>query len=365
MNELQKYIQGKTFEEAEISLKSLGVFMKRHKVFPNLVQFNYDLIESYPNRLNEVSRISRGIILDESNDWSVVCYPFRRFFNMGELETDEINWNDKNLAVYEKVDGSLLSMYFYKRWQVCTRNSPNASGPLNDNVVDSFRNRFWNIFLDAGLSETQFNPECTYMFELTAPENMIVVSHEQSKLTLLGIRNNITEEEYRPEISNIKNLNIVKSFPLRTMSDILNASQNLNPLEQEGYVICDSNFNRVKVKSPKYVALHHMVSEFSPRNCIRLIQMGEDSELFAYHPQYKDKYRNIKDRIELYIRSVQNDYVWVLSNLPDHATQKEYAALAVKTINPGIMFSLRNRQYKTVREAVLSKTVYAIEEYIS
>ena len=35
----------------------------------------------------------RGIILDKSNNWEIVAYPYTKFFNLGEGYASKIDWN--------------------------------------------------------------------------------------------------------------------------------------------------------------------------------------------------------------------------------------------------------------------------------
>ncbi len=48
---------------------------KRHPEYPNLIQFYYQVYAE----TSEIVRECRGIILDESRNWSVVAYPFNSF----------------------------------------------------------------------------------------------------------------------------------------------------------------------------------------------------------------------------------------------------------------------------------------------
>lgn len=365
-NALQKWIREsdkQTTDELFLILGTFGIYAKRHPEYNNLVQFAYDQIESYAYRHLSVTQISRGIILDENDNWNVICYPFNRFFNIGEGAAADID--AETMRVYEKVDGSLLTAYNYNGvWCVCTRNSPNAGGTVGDNPF-TFGELFWSTFLKMGFTFSDLDIGCSYMFELVTPENMVVCSHVDSKLILLGVRNNETQEEYFPGL--FQHLNPVREFPLKTFEDVVKASEELDPIEQEGYVICDGYFNRIKVKSPKYVALHHMISDFSIRNCIRLIKMGEESELFAYYPQYKDKYHVVKKKVEDYISQIESDKRWVDYNMDVNGltTQKDFAELALKTRNSGILFAIRKGEYPDVRTAFLDKHENKIEDLLS
>ena len=62
--------------------------VRRHNKYPNLICLNYNQLESSPKD-HPVVRECRGLILDEENNWFVVSYPYKRFFNYGELGADE------------------------------------------------------------------------------------------------------------------------------------------------------------------------------------------------------------------------------------------------------------------------------------
>ena len=67
----------------------------------NLVCLNYNMIASEKD-VEEVKEC-RGLILDEANDYSVVAYPFRRFFNHGEGCVDCVDFS--TASIQEKLDG--------------------------------------------------------------------------------------------------------------------------------------------------------------------------------------------------------------------------------------------------------------------
>jgi len=45
---------------------------------------------------------------------------------------------------------------------------------------------------------------------------------------------------------------------MKDLIEVVSASKKLNPALAEGFVVCDANFNRLKIKSPSYVALAHL-----------------------------------------------------------------------------------------------------------
>ena len=44
------------------------------------------------------------------------------------------------------------------------------------------------------------------------------------------------------------------------------------PQIEEGYIVCDANHNRIKVKNPAYVALHHLKSKLCKEELFTVIR---------------------------------------------------------------------------------------------
>jgi len=90
---------------------------------------------------------------------------------------------------------------------------------------------------------------------------------------------------------------------IQTLQSAVEQAQHLNPVSQEGFVAVDRRFRRVKVKSPGYVALHHLGSNVDrslPRTTDprlrrrRLLQISrtrEGAEFLCYYPELCDEFR--------------------------------------------------------------------------
>ena len=283
---IQYFLRSKPIEDALKDLEELGVYAKKHPDYPELYQFNYDMIESSNHKNHPIVMECRGIILNSNKNWEVVAYPFNRFCNAGENFNYEIDWS--TARIQEKFDGSLMIVYFYAdKWQVATRNSPNACGNVG-NYDFTFAELFWKTFMDLTYSSGKLIPCCTYMFELMSPFNRVVVEQKDNSLVLIGVRNNNNFQELNLDKCIFDEFLFVRSYSVRNLSNVILAASKLNPLQQEGFVIVDDKFNRIKVKCPKYVLIHHMKDGFSTRRMIDLIKLGEKSEL---HGSYYDLFQ--------------------------------------------------------------------------
>jgi len=242
MSALQVFLQaGGTLNDL---LSQYAIKASRHRTYPHLVLFKYNQIDS--PFAEPIVQSARGTILDESDNWDIVSRPFDKFFNYVEGLAAEIDWS--TARVQEKVDGSLCCLYFYDgKWNVQTSGMPDAIGAVNGMGL-SFAELFWQVWEEMQLPLPNLaDRDCTFMFELTTPYNRVVVQHHQRRLTLIGCRHNQTGAER--DIRDISGYPTVRSFPLQSMAEVEATLDTMKPLEQEGYVIVDSAFRRVKVKS--------------------------------------------------------------------------------------------------------------------
>jgi hypothetical protein len=257
-------------------LSKYAINSKQHKDYPNLVLFKYNQIESPFSE--PIVQEARGIILDESDNWNAVCYSFSKFFNYGESLAAKIDW--LSAEVQEKVDGSLCQVYWYdNKWQVATSGTPDASGLVNDFGM-SFAELFWKVVKDQNVQLDWLSRDYTWVFELTSPLNKVVVQHNSCKLWCLTSRHMPTLKEYRAisGFSHTYNLYVPERFPLYSIEDCIKAAEKLAPTEQEGFVAVDKNFNRIKIKSPAYVMLHHAKDILSKRIMCEIVRKGEAEE---------------------------------------------------------------------------------------
>lgn len=319
-----------------------GVKVRRHPDYPNLHLFAYDQIESPKG--HPVVIASRGTILDADADWRVVCRPFDRFFNHGEGYAQPVDWG--SARVYVKEDGSLLNMFWYDgAWRVATKGSPGAAGQVGDNPF-TFSDLFWAVF--NGMYGTLPDPvyrDMTFMFELCSKYNRVVVRHPEDRLALLGVRKNSTGEEFDPHIWQGK-YEAVAYYNLSSVDDIQRTFEDMDPLAQEGYVVCDGNFRRIKVKHPDYVAIHHLKESTSKKRFLDIARTGEQSEFLAHFPEYREEYAEVEGRYLALVSHLEEVWSQVAHYPADQ--QKEFA-LALKSKKcraSGTLFQLRKAQQR-------------------
>jgi T4 RnlA family RNA ligase len=330
-------------QDHEKALKELDekyhISHKRHTGWhrDHLVLLKYSQIDSPMSE--RIVQECRGLILDSSRygDWNVVGFPFTKFFNYGESNAAPIDWS--TAVVQEKLDGSMITLYCDNSnwgWHVATSGCPDGS-----NQVGDFEKTFKELFYECFKSKKNYrlDENLTYIFELTSPLNRVVCDYKESKVTLIGVRNNKTFEEL-PVSQFEEFLYVVKSYPLTSLEECIEACSKLNPLQNEGFVVVDKNFSRVKIKSPAYVALHHLKDSCSISKMCEVVRAGEHEEFKAAldsYPDLKVKFLEMVAKYEDVVRWSNLTYT-VIGHIKN---QKEFALEANKSEWPGILFMMR------------------------
>lgn len=310
----------------------------------DLYVLNYCQIDS--PKTHDITKECRSLVVTQQNDkWVVVSRSFDRFFNYGEAGTEQYKIED--LIAYEKLDGSLIGLFFWKdQWLFRTR-----SMIMPETSVNGFDTTWSELFEEAAnnskLFSKKFNKDNTYIFELTSPVNRVVTRYTEPKLTLLAIRENHSGKYvFDTKFQYVR----AKHYHFSSIHECLKAARELPNLE-EGYVLYTNQGEPVmKVKSPVYVACHHLRGEgLNPKRVAELVAMNETAEYLAIFPEDEptftpviEKYNHIKESItELWntFRTLEN--------------QKEFA-LAVKDYpGSGILFNARKTGVLNFEEKVM------------
>lgn len=301
--EIHKFIRQHHYWESLLTSAPYNLEIKRKN---GLIMFNYS------HRASDFSlklvRECRGLILREGT-WEVVCRAMDKFMNAEEANSDldKIDW--AKATVQQKIDGSLIRVFYdWERGVWCASTSGTIDAFDAELGVGGFT-AFGYLFFFA-LKKTlreknlttsdlylRLDKGSTYYFELTSPLNRVVVKYEEYKVYFLGWRDNITGEEKRPSNSYCaKALPRPKLYALNTYEEVRRAAEAL-PHDEEGYVVCDSNFHRVKIKSPYYITAHYFRTTFAPTRArlVDVIVQGEASELLTYCPELREQVEELSD----------------------------------------------------------------------
>lgn len=291
---------------------------------------------------NPIVREARGIIFREDN-WKCVRRAFDKFFNYGELNAAEVDWN--TAKVQTKIDGSLISAWFDdKKWHYSTSGTIDVyKAPTGDIKLPTFGDVLEEAFRNNSITKEIFEQSASrrvcYTFELVSPQTRVVIPYEKPDLYFIGYRTMKTECEMNPKESLVSAFfKTPKEYDFHSAQDVVDSAKEL-PWDEEGYVVVDSNFNRVKIKSPAWLVAHYARSNnlISKESLIQVILDGEQEEFLVYANDYREELESVEQEMEDFVK-----------DLDDAAREmkKKYAAEVIKypkSIQP-YLFSKVNNQ---------------------
>lgn len=297
----------------------------------------------------------RGLILDEDT-LEPISFPFTKFFNLGESHAAEVDWSTARVG--QKIDGSLIKIVNLDGQLLISTNGvlDAVKAPVAEQLgckYKSFKDIVVEVLASKGINANVFEPGWTYMFELVSPWTRVVVEWHENDLWYLGRRNNRTFQEEHFSLDPFHGkFKIPKLFPLRNVDQCIAATKEM-PWNEEGYVVCDASFNRVKIKSPAYLAAHSLCSNhcLSYSRALELVRTNEIEEICSYFEDFRPALLECKERFWKLVEDTElawSEYLKIDDTLP---TRKDKALWITKNARfPGVMFGLLDKKILSVRD---------------
>lgn len=262
---------------------------QRHPSLPISI-WSYSLQTHYTRDWDEITTMARGLITND-NTGEILARPWKKFFN---LEEEQLYTPTDTFEVLEKVDGSLIiAFYLWGEWVVASSGSfISEHAKVGKRLLDE-------------MNTSILNYDMTYLFELTAPFNRVVVDYgEGETLTLLGVIHTETERElsYETLQSTAQNLGCPLVKRIDGVTDFRSLKQMVGNNE-EGYVIRFSNGERIKIKGNEYVRLHTLLSYLSTTSVWEVLSNGDN--ITTALDGVPDE---VWDRVRSYERELWNEY---------------------------------------------------------
>lgn len=379
MLEIQKFIKNNpNWEKLLVDKPYCLNITKDHVNGRNLVMFKYNQIDS--DLSIKLVQQCRGLILD-LDTFEIVSYAFDKFFNYEEPYAADIDW--KSCYVTEKLDGSLVKLSRIGDNILWSTNGTIDAykAPLVEQIgciAKSFGELAWYAILenyckarDLSVSgcidpdivkdwlKSIIKPGYTYMFELTSPYNKVVVTWHKTELHFIGCRDNESGQEIffgDHELSKI--FDIPKIFPLRSVDECIKAASELD-VNAEGYVVVDKDFNRVKIKSPLYVSIHHLRGEngvMSYKRALEIVKTNEVAEVLTYFPEYKSAFDELEKRFTEKVAQVEAAWKEFASIKDTLLTRKDQAIWIMSHVKEfsGFMFGMLDGKITDIHDAIFN-----------
>lgn len=224
---------------------------------------------------NPMALECRGLKFDV--DGNLIARPFQKFFNVGEKQSaEEIDWAHPH-RIYQKLDGSMVHGCLLDGKPVMMTRG--GISPQAQMAMDRSSDKVWAL-----VKET-VNLGMTPIFEFTSPENRIVVSYDDDRMTLLAIRNNLTGEYVDHEsIAKVHGVDCAAVFGAVSDPELF-ISKARALVGEEGYVIAFSDGHRLKIKGEDYVFRHTALATIgSEKRVLRMVLDCEDDDVLPLLP---------------------------------------------------------------------------------
>lgn len=326
---------------------------------------NYSQVDS--NFSLRIVQECRGLIIVKDNDndkYIPVCVPFFKFFNYGEKYVSKIDWT--TAQVQEKIDGSLIKFWYHlNHWNISTNsmiNAFNATIALPTNEFKSYGDLVLYALKKQNIDLMTLDKDYCYMFELVSPYTRIVVPYTEIQLYYLGERNMKTLEESN-KFRNKFNVHPTL-YEVNTLDKCIEFAKNL-PKDREGFVVVDKNYNRIKVKSPQYVAMHHIRTNVATiKSILTLIKKGEQQEFINYFPEYKDIVNEISRKYFKMLSNMEVVKLCVETRIKQLYTRKEQAIKIQEFCknNVDFAFAYLDNKVKTVQQFIDNLSLEKLEK---
>ena len=254
------------------------------------------------------------------------------------------------------VHNSIIKLFFNKytsSWQWATNSTIDSRNATINSL--RFKNYFEMLiradnFYDLRDIDTNY----TYLFELVGPENQIVLKYDKIHLYHIGTRHNESGQEINVDIGIEK----PKEYKLSNFDDCLKAIKELNKdgLNHEGFVVVDKYYNRIKIKTPEYVAMHHLSNNgetiTNKAKVVELLKSDDfnEGELLKQYPNYRKVFNHYKSEMARVEKELDDYILYARAHYKMSKGDRKYVANKIKDIKySSVLFkSLGNN--KTVKE---------------
>ena len=275
-----------------------GLLHKQTHPTLDLTIWNYSPKVQYEKLWDDITLQCRGLVTNSKGE--IVARPFKKFFNYEEHKPEDIP--NEDYVVYEKMDGSLGILFYYKeeltderRYNIWFNNNYETGMErfFDPNNLPDFENPYyeptpktkgeWILATRGSFTSPQaikgkeildrhdisaLRKDNTYLFEIIYPENRIVVDYgDEEKLVVIGGIHTETGEEI-PDSSLfwMQNAGFEVVTTYKTWGEGYDLLKEEISKDREGYVIRFKNGFRMKIKGEEYKRLHKILTNISNRD---------------------------------------------------------------------------------------------------
>jgi len=308
-------------EEFKRLKKKKLVFIRKHPTLP-LSILTYTPKAKFERKWTKEVLMARGLVVDDNG--MIVGRPLTKFFNDFEICG---SFPSGPIEVYEKMDGSLILMFFMNGKPIfCTKGNFTSEQAMKAEEI--FKHKYKDLNLDQGY---------TYCFEVIYPENKIIVDYEAEEDIFLFAK--IHTKTGREEDIHDVGFRTVKQFATVGGIDKIEELKNLDRNNEEGFVIKFENNFRVKLKFETYFKLHKAANGYSEKQVWTLLQKGEDIPSKHLSPEELEVINKLKTDLLIKFDTKKSDLLKEYEDIKQNSNEKQDIIDKIKkSSHPGAIF---------------------------
>lgn len=280
-----------------------------------LTIFDYTNHCMFERAWDEYTMQARGLVLDDQGQ--IIARPWRKFFNVNERpETRLEALPAETPELSDKMDGSMIIVFFDQveaRWRGITRG-----------CWENPQTKYANKWLEK--NAYFLNPLNTYMFELIAPWNRLVIPYDKEEMILLGfVETESGKDASYAEVTAAAvpmGFRAVK-FETKPISDI--SLEDPKVRDREGFVARYSNGLRVKLKYQQYMLLHKILTGLSVKGIWETLSTNNEPVFKDVPDEFMDWFRKQRDGLKKAYSEIEEKAKAVFAATPPQVSRKDWA----------------------------------------
>lgn len=269
----------------------------------NLILIKYDMIKALQysdmwTNPKSIYREARSIVIDLNKEQIVLC-PFRKFFNINEVEENKIENIIKEIKdaevveISNKLDCSLQNATYYDGKIILAGSA--ALSPKNSWRVKDGYSKLTENYIKMLIN----HEDLTFSFENINTKDKHVVRYKDNEqgLYLVGVRDNTSGYQY--SYSECKTIAdeygiLMTKIERISFNDVIKLSKKFKGSEKEGWVIYTrlktGEQHLVKIKTKDYVKLSKVLNKLTSLDIlVESIVLNNIDDLLSKVPtEYKD-----------------------------------------------------------------------------
>jgi hypothetical protein len=289
-----------------------------------LTIYNYTAKTQFERYWNATTLSCRGLVLDAQ--YQPVARPLPKFFNLGEHQ-GQLPAGIPN--IYEKLDGSLILLFFYAdQWRIASRGS----------FTSEQAQKAQQLLRQYSSDLATLNCHYTYLFEILYPTNRIVVDYGTAEqLVLLAALHTQTGEEL--EHTQVTWSDRARTYPATALPEWLSTINEAELQNQEGFILKWPNGFRLKYKLQDYVRLHHVLTRIQAKDIWECLSKNQDFEKFleTLPDEIYTWVKGVKAELEMQYQAIKTE---CQANFQDLGDRKQTAAYFQTQPNQKILFQM-------------------------